>query len=58
MLAFYDSNKTLMHEVSVVGAGTNKDYTVDVVPPEDAAYCIFSHYTGSDGYVGWVTLYY
>lgn len=57
VLAFYDSNKTLMHDVSIVGAGTDKDYTVDVIPPEGAAYCIFSHYYGSDGYTGWVTLY-
>jgi len=57
-LAFYDSNKTIMQDVSIVGEGTDKDYTVDVAPPADAAYCIFSHYPGSDGnYVGWVTLY-
>lgn len=57
-LAFYDSGKNLMHDVSIIGAGTNKDYTIDVVPPANAAYCIFSHYPGSGGnYVGWVTLY-
>lgn len=56
-LAFYDSGKTLLKDVSIVGAGTDKNYTIDVTPPTNAAYCIFSHYYGSDGYIGWVTLY-
>lgn len=57
-LAYFDADKNLLTDVSIVGAGTDKDYTIDTTPPANAAYCIFSHYPGSDGnYVGWVTLY-
>lgn len=56
-LAFYDSNKVLMPNVSVVGVDVNRDNTIDIVPPADAAYCIFSHYASWQGIAGWVTLY-
>jgi hypothetical protein len=56
-LAFYDANKTLMPSVSIVGASAEQDNTIDIAPPANAAFCIFSHYMASNGGAGWVTLY-
>ena len=56
-LAFYDSNKTLLPNASVIGAGLDSDNNVDMGIPAGAAYCIFSHYAGnSNQWAGSITL--
>lgn len=58
-LAFFDSEKRIMTDVSIAGAGTSKDNKIDMKPPKGAAYCILSHWIGSSGtYTGSLTLIY
>jgi lysophospholipase L1-like esterase len=58
-VAFFDSNKTLMANASVAGAGLDADTITEMEPPAGAAYVMLSHYLGSDlNYVGFITLSY
>ena len=58
-VGFFDANKTLMPDVSIIGTGTSSDQIINMSPPAGAAYVMFSHYLGSSGnYVGYITLTY
>ena len=58
-LAFFDATKTLIPDISIVGAGgTGKPNNIDMRVPSNAAYCMLSNYLGSDGKnYAFVTLY-
>ena len=47
-LAFFDSNKTLLKNLSIAGlGGTGKPNIIDMDVPSEAAYCILSNFFGS-----------
>lgn len=49
-LAFFDAAQTLLHEVSIVGAGGDgHPNSIDMGVPDGAVYCMLSNYLGSDG---------
>lgn len=48
-LAFFDSNKTLLTDLSIAGlGGTGKPNKIDMDVPSEAAYCMLSNFYGSD----------